>query len=854
MAIVHRPLHVSELARLADLPSEADPVAIIKKCRSLDIHLGVVKFVNPEARYRAVNDLHSKPSKLSEAHSLVARKCLQFLSEIFQDSEKIVSGLDSNWALSRKSGSSNSYEIIHWLIHLCNVKEIIKSVETMNSLISFMQRYFLLWLNTIISEGLHHDAAILMKKLERLMIAQSKQEILNQPKRKIFKYPKDQRPALPLLQDALRFLDSHISGDTNFPFNPCSILFSPNISALKRGWTQFGSDACITWTHHEKCVQSVAFCPLGERLASASDDKTVRIWDLEDGAAELTITYDDPVACLAFSPIGSLAICSYSSSCNVIDMWRLSDAHCYKNIWSYGLAIRALQFSPDCDQLLAGTDDALLLWDISKRKSRKVMELSGYSYPVSFIQQGTQIVCSGRTNDIHILDAKNDYTPLRTLQGHTNKVTSIALLRDETCLISGSLDSTVKIWSRETGEVLKTFSFEQKIFGISLSPDDSLIAVASDKIRLLDGNTGEQKHTIEGHAKDVRTVAFSPQGLLASGSDDMTVRLWDLDDMYPTEYDGMGTKLMAMSSDGKYLASSSETEIYLWDAITGQPTEHHKLLQAGVKFIVFSPDGERLLSANDDIVMVWDVKKGTLCQTFRGHTGRVYSAAFSPDGNYIASGSSDGTVRIWNCLAENEEEAMILRDHKDKFLTVAFSPDGRLLAIGGSSKKFMIWDRTTLQLKHEVYHHHGHILNSIIFTQDSFRILSRSATRSAECSVSVWDSHTGACIQGPITIKNISRYIGFDLRIPEYILTEFGVDPSTLDSNALFNLQSINGKRYGTSAAGDWITWNGRKLIPLPEEYHNAASWVQGNIVAIGVNYDQVLLFRFSPDEEPPNW
>jgi len=206
-----------------------------------------------------------------------------------------------------------------------------------------------------------------------------------------------------------------------------------------------------------------------------------------------------------------------------------------------------------------------------------------------------------------------------------------------------------------------------------------------------------QAHPGHRH-KWVCAVAFSPDGrLLASGSDDGMVRLWN-----PATREPIGRPLtghsswvnaVAFSPDGRLLASGSDDNtVRLWNPATsepiGQPLTGHT---GAVNAVAFSPDGQLLASGSGYTVRLWNpATSEPIGQPLTGHTNWVRGVAFSPDGRLLATAANDNTVRLWN-PATSEPIGQPLTGHTNWVRGVAFSPDGRLLATASDDGTVRVW-------------------------------------------------------------------------------------------------------------------------------------------------------------------
>lgn len=301
-------------------------------------------------------------------------------------------------------------------------------------------------------------------------------------------------------------------------------------SSLRSVVLDYSRGEAMSLTGHTGYVRSIAFSPDGTRLASASDDTSIKVWN------------------------------TATSEC--LD---ILEGH---NGWVISVA-----FSADGKRLASGSSDSSIrIWDVETGKRiRTLVGHGGSVLSVAFSADGTRLASSSEDTFIKIWNPETG-TCGRTLKGHGHFVQSIALSADTRQLISGSDDTTIKIWNPTLNKCIRTLrGHGGYVWKVALSPDGKRIASgSSDKtVKIWDVATGECLHTLMDHGVPVRSVAFSPDGnQLASGSEDEMICIWDVASgeciRTLTGHRG-GVLSMVYASDGRLASSSLDRTIRIWN-------------------------------------------------------------------------------------------------------------------------------------------------------------------------------------------------------------------------------------------------------------------------------------------------
>jgi WD40 repeat protein/serine/threonine protein kinase len=456
---------------------------------------------------------------------------------------------------------------------------------------------------------------------------------------------------------------------------------------------------------HAGAAYDVVFSPDGKLLASAGQDRTVKLWEPATGQLQRTLRgHTNEVNGVAFSPDGKML--ATAGDDGGVKLWDVVSGRERAALFQGPVQAVCVAFAPGGKILAAGFNDGRVrIWDFAA--GRELPVLSAHRKRIEFLgfsADGKTLATAAENAAVWNVATWQLQRAVHNVASPAGQVSSLAFGRRSPLLATAANDSMAVVWDPASGNRLFSFGHPESVEAVAFSPDDRMLAAGcrNGPIRLWEIDGGKMRNLFALPGQRIWSVTFSPDGrTLASATSDGAVRLWDpchRPDRRLLRMRGEPANL-AFTSNGTRLAIACrhgpQDVIQLWDP------KHWKLETClpccpWVTALAFASDGGSLVTGHvDGMVKVWEL--GTGCQRlgFRAAKEHCPLAVFAPDSKTIVtstwSAPNKGKIQIWDAATGHLQRTLACPD-----LALALSPDRALIATaGGPAVKVRLFDLAT---------------------------------------------------------------------------------------------------------------------------------------------------------------
>jgi WD40 repeat protein len=381
----------------------------------------------------------------------------------------------------------------------------------------------------------------------------------------------------------------------------------------------------------------------------------------------------------------------------------------------------------------------------TSRTSRALMRtLAGHAAPVcalALTPDGRHAISGSRDTTLRLWDIASG-SLIRTLERHRAEVTGVAVSSDGRFAVSSSRDGTLRVWNLATRRTVRILDVGAGGLNAVAMVDHGPVAIAaadSGELSVWLIERGERVRALRGHAGPARYLASARDGrLVLSSAKSGPAILWDVaGERALAEFEAPGgITALALSADGRTAITGAENgALTIWNlpgATIAQRLEGHT---AEVTSVAFAPEPGRVISTSrDTTVRLWDLAEGER-DALRGHSAWVSAAAATPDRRAIVSASWDTTVKVWSL--DEHVRAPFVDGHRDWIGAVAIASDGRIAVSASADRTLIIWDLAGRRALRTLAGHEGRVLGVAVAGD---RIVSSSEDR----TLIVWDLASGS--------------------------------------------------------------------------------------------------------------
>ncbi len=395
-----------------------------------------------------------------------------------------------------------------------------------------------------------------------------------------------------------RVLTGHQGPITSLEYAPAGrLLATASADTTVRLWGDADDASVRVLSGHRGIISGLEFSRDGKTLQSVAADDAVRVWRVGDlprvlaratkGVKQLALSPDgsafvtaglgvtqlwengrprslaagSTAAAVAWSPDGRWAAASNGESIELCPR-----AGACRTLTGAGI-VAEVAFSPDGHSLAAAGERGVRLWDLAALVERTLSGDGADYWHLAFSPDSAQLAVGGFDGRVSVWDLRSGRR--RLFDGHQGSVSRLRFSPDGALLASGSSDSTVQLWNLATGKSQRFAELHSAVTSLAISPDNKLAVVdASGLIRLWDPSSGRVR-LLDGHRGAIYDLSFSHDGkLLASGSEDRTVWIWDVAAAHPAQvlrgHQGPVNRVVFAADDRTLYSGSDDGTVRSW--------------------------------------------------------------------------------------------------------------------------------------------------------------------------------------------------------------------------------------------------------------------------------------------------
>ncbi|GFS63013.1 notchless protein homolog 1 [Nephila pilipes] len=379
---------------------------------------------------------------------------------------------------------------------------------------------------------------------------------------------------------------------------------------------------------------------------------------------------------------------------------------CTSSIPGHAEAVISASFSPDGRYMASGSGDTTVrLWDVNTETPQFTCKAhKHWVLCIAWSPNGMKLASACKNGQVCIWDPKTGKQIGKTLCGHKGWVNAIAwepLHLNGECrnLASASKDCTIRVWDVVTCQALLVLSSHTaSVTCIRWGGSGLIYSGSQDRtVKVFRASDGTLCRTLKGHGHWVNTIALNTDYVMRTGSYDPSKASFSYPDIteksaeqksslalkrYKSVINGESEILVSGSDDFTMIIWNPENDNHMIAKMTG----HHNLIND----VKFSPDRRIIASASfDKSIKLWNGRTGKYISSLYGHVQQVYQIAWSADSRMLVSGSADSTLKVWDM--KTYKIMIDLPGHADEIFAVDWSPDGQRVVSGGKDKVLKIW-------------------------------------------------------------------------------------------------------------------------------------------------------------------